>query len=442
MPENATLVYIAKIEKGELYMIYSLIIIGAGAAGLYAGASRPNASEGEWLILEKSRHPGQKLLLAGGGQCNLTHGGSIKEFSKHYGSHGRKVRPVLYRHSNQSVAEFFENLGVRLIEREDGKVFPASLNSVEVVDALVKRCKKNGIDTVYSSQVIGLERSEDHFTIICTTGSYQCRNVLIATGGCSYPATGSDGNFFGKLENLGFNIIKPRPALVPIYVQSYPYASCAGMTFNNAKLSIMRKDQDNQFKDKKKPIECSGSLLLTHTGFSGPLILDNSRYLSPGDKIRINYFPGLAEDILSKEIRKAASGSKKQLITFMIDFFKGILPEKTVDLPKRFLENLCEGCQINPTVKASQLPWTELRKLVERIIHDEFIVNNLGDLKSAMVTAGGVDLEDVDLRTMEAKQMPGLYFAGEVLDADGDSGGYNLQFAFSSAYIAANSQNL
>ena len=415
-------------------MIYSLIILGAGAAGLYAGASLPSSKD--VLILEKGSRAGRKLLLTGNGQCNLTHSGNIKEFIAHYGQNGGRIRTALYHHSNRSVIDYFESIGIKTLEREDGKVFPASLDSREVVDALVKKCSQNGVTIHYSSPVVALEKSGDYFTVVCPDRRYQCRKVLVATGGCSYPSTGSDGGVFPLLENLGVALIERRPALVPVFVNEYPYASCAGISFRTAKLSILKKAA---FLDTKAKIyETRGSLLLTHHGFSGPLLLDNSRYLSAGDRIRINYFPEMAEDHLADEFKKAAAKSKKQLITLLADFFRESGSGSAAELPRRFLETICFCCRVDPAMKAAQTKRHDLENLVKSILRDEFTVERLGPMKTAMVTAGGVDLDGVDLKTMESKRVPGLYFAGEVLDVDGDTGGYNLQFAFSSAYIAVN----
>jgi len=416
-------------------MIYSLIILGAGAAGLYAGASLPSAKD--VLILEKGSHAGRKLLLTGNGQCNLTHGGSIKDFIPHYGQNGGRIRTALYQHSNRAVIDFFESIGIKTLEREDGKVFPASLDAGEVVDSLVNKCSQNGITIHYSSPVIALEKSRDYFTVVCPDHRYQCKKVLVATGGCSYPSTGSDGGIFPMLEDLGIALIDRRPALVPVFVREYPYASCAGITFKTAKLSILKKTKGAEAK--AKIFETRGSLLLTHNGFSGPLVLDNSRYLSSGDRIRINYFPEKAEDCLADEFKRAAAQSKKQLITLLAEFFRESGAGSTAELPRRFLETLCVCCKIDPSIKAAQTPRQDLDKLLKRILRDEFTVERLGSLGSAMVTAGGVDLDEVDLKTMGSKRVPNLCFAGEVLDIDGDTGGYNLQFAFSSAYIAVNS---
>lgn len=415
-------------------MILRLIIIGAGAAGLYAGATAKPADG--VIILEKERRAGQKLLLTGNGQCNLTHDGDIKEFIGHYGQNGRKIRTVLYRHSNRSVLENFGRMGIETLEREDGKIFPASLDSGDVVRALLNQCKKNGIDIFYSSPVIGLERSGSHFTVICPEKRYECQSVLVTTGGCSYPSTGSDGGFFAVLEKLGVALTERHPALTPVYVEEYPYASCAGITFKNAKLSIIKNTDIGNLKGVSS--ESCGSLLLTHQGFSGPLMLDHSRYLSAGDRIRINYFPAKAEAQVAGEVKSIAANSKKQLITVLADYFGASESGSFSELPRRFLEVLCESSLVDPAAKATQTSRNEIERVIGRILRDEFTVQKLGSIRSAMVTAGGVDLDEVDLKTMESKRVPGLYFAGEVLDIDGDTGGYNLQFAFSSAYSAVN----
>lgn len=221
-------------------MIYDLIIIGAGAAGLFAGASLPSPVNG--LILDQKSAPGRKLLMSGAGQCNLTHGGSIKEFIAHYGKNGSQIRSMLYRFNNQSVMDFFEKHGLPLFEREDGKIFPKSLQAQDVLDVLVRGCTQNGLKFLFSMPTDKISvhwpaitendaesqdptHSSPVYTIHSGSISYQTRNLILASGGCSYPVTGSDGSIFAVLEELGIEVSPLAPSLVPIYVEQYPYSN-------------------------------------------------------------------------------------------------------------------------------------------------------------------------------------------------------------------------
>lgn len=417
-------------------MIYDVIIVGAGAAGLFAGASYSSAVKG--LILEKTKTPGNKLLLTGSGQCNLTYGGSIKDFISHYGENGRKIRYVLYKFNNKSLQDYFEQLGIKMIEREDGKIFPASLKSKDVVNALANRCHDNGFQFAYNSPVDVISYNDDEssrgfktYTVTCPNGTYKTRKLIIACGGCSYPATGSDGSIFNVLKNLNFEIITPKPALVPIHVHNYPYESLAGISFSDARISIYSLDKitGTERKFEKNIIaEIQGDLLLTHRNFSGPAIINISRYASVGNQLQINYYTSKDAKTILTGFKNRMPGNQQQLLTFLYEY---------LGLPKRFLEIICQRAKVDPVQKISQVSDRHLKAIINLITADSYKISGLGGYNLAMVTAGGVSLSGINPKTLESEKYPGLFFAGEVLNIDGDTGGYNLQFAFSSAYICA-----
>lgn len=436
-------------------MIYDLIIIGAGAAGLFAGASLPSPLNG--LIIEKSSNPGRKLLMSGAGQCNVTHGGSIKDFIFHYGKNGSKIRSILYGFNNQSVISFFQTRGISLYEREDGKIFPQSLNAQDILNVLINSCKDNGLVFKFSSPVTNIalddisnknetsDKSLPIYTVSCDKTTYRTKKLIIATGGCSYPTTGSDGSFFSVLESLGININTIKPALVPIYVHNYPYKDLSGISFSNAKISIYNKksESDNHLNNPNfnimnynKIAENTDSLLLTHGCFSGPAILNISRFTATSNLISINYFPNKSSEIIFRELKEMIYGTKKQIISVLSEYFNNNLTLSSSEIPKRFLERICTRCDVEPNQKSSQLSVSSLKEIIKLITNDTFIISNLGGFNIAMVTTGGVSLDDINLKNLESIKFPNLFFAGEVLDVDGDTGGYNLQFAFSSGYIA------
>lgn len=410
-------------------MVYDLIIIGAGAAGLFAGASLPFPVNG--LILEKKAAPGRKLLMSGSGQCNLTHGGSIKDFIPHYGKNGNQIRQILYRFNNRSVVDFFERRGVPLFEREDEKYFPKSLKAQDILNVLTGACSDNGLKFVYSFPVEGIAHQEEIYNVRCGDHSYESRKLIIATGGCSYPATGSDGGFFHVLRELGFEIKPLTPALAPIYVEQYPYEDLSGISFPNVEVIVDSAGSANSVKDRD-------ALLLTHTCFSGPAVLNLSRYAHTGDTIVFNYYPVKPEDVIYKELARIAHGSGKQLLTVLYEYFRGDSPAEP-ELPKRFLDTLVRRAGVDASDKASGISSAQLKSVVRFIVHDSYRIRKLGGYESAMVTAGGVALSEIDTKTMESVKYKNLFFAGEVLDVDGDTGGYNLQFAFSSGCLAAGS---
>ena len=418
-------------------MIYDLIIIGAGAAGLFAGATLPNKITG--LILEKSAAPGRKLLMSGSGQCNLTHGGSIKDFISHYGVNGNKARTILYRYNNESVIRFFTEGGIPLFEREDGKIFPKSLRAGDILEYLTERCRKNGMELRFSSPVEKIvfneasEKQEGFYTLHCGSSRLSARKIIVSSGGCSYPTTGSDGSLFHVLEMLGLTIQPLKPALVPVFVHNYPYRELSGIAFQNASVSFYSED-------KKLISEDIGPLLFTHNSFSGPGILNQSRYVKPGMTLSLNYCPGKTEAVMLKELSNAVKGSGRQFLTELSEYLNNRQNTKSeTELPKRFLDLLCKRAGIDPSAKAASVPHSQLRAIVTLILNDSFTISQTGDFKTAMVTSGGVSIDEINTKTMESKKYPGMFFAGEVLDIDGDTGGYNLQFAFSSGWLAANS---
>ena len=425
------------------HMMYETIIIGAGAAGLFCAAHMTDKSK-RVIVLEGSNRPGLKLLVSSSGQCNFTHGGSMEDYLDKYGQNGRKIRKVLNTYTNQDVIEFFEKAGLKTWEREDGKVFPASKKAQDVLDVLMEKIKANGVEMRYGAKVLGLreitEGNEDkpRWQVQLENGeSIEADNVVVATGGITYPKTGSDGSMFQVLENLGgVKINKPGAALAPIFVEGYGFTGISGVSIGGCVISkiqekVKKKDRVDDYKE---------DLLFTHKNLSGPLILNYSRYLNNGDKFKIDFLP---EGFHSGD-HLPYKGCRKNILN--------LLGEET-GLPKAFLELVAKraaerflkasgeqvDCQLEKLLaeKAASLPGNFLKQVEELIRGYQFTVSGKGALDVAMVTAGGVPMGEVSPGTMELKKHPGLHLAGEILDVDGNTGGYNIQFAFSSSYIAA-----
>ena len=406
---------------------YETILVGTGAAGLYFGAGGPCGPGKGFLMLEKTARPAMKLLMAGSGQCNVTHGGSIKDFLDCYGDHGSRIRTCLYKHNNLELISFLEGLGVPLTEREDGKVFPSSMDAHDVKNALLDACASNGVEIRQNSPVTQIKALDEGFEVTVDYSlpknvqsafpqTYTCKNLVIATGGCSYPTTGSDGSIFRTLrEDLGLKIEEPVPALTPVFVQDYSFGELSGISLQNVTMKITGL--------KKSFI---GDLLFTHRNLSGPVIINNSRYINTGSRIELNFvYPETAET-LAADLKKTASGNNRMTGTFLAESYH---------LPKRFVSKIVE-LTLTYDKKLSALTGKEITALAKALAAAEFSVSGLGSFNVAMVTRGGISLDEVSLKTMESKRYPGLYFIGEVLDIDGDTGGYNLQFAYSSAMAA------
>lgn len=414
--------------------IYDVIIIGAGASGLFAASayshakfdwssfgSSPNAkgtSSFCGLILEKTSYPGTKLLMSGSGQCNITHSGSIKDFVNCYGDKGKKIRSCLYKHSNLELMNFLEGNGVEVFTRDDGKVFPKSMDSHDVLYMLLREAKKNGFELKCDCEVTELNQSDNLWILTAGDNIYTAKAVFIATGGCSYPTTGSDGTFFDILrDSLKIEITELKPSLTPIQVNEYPYSELSGISFENIHTSIWHRDKTpyGSNTDERKIAETCEDLLFTHKDLSGPAVINISKYAVPGGRLKINYlYPLNYEQVLGR-LKAAFHGAKGSTANILADEF---------DLPKRF-------CQL-----FVQRHGEALKNLAHNLTGEEFVINSVSGFNKAMATSGGIDLKQINTATFGFKEYPGLYAIGEALDVDGITGGYNLQFAYSSAMAA------
>lgn len=387
-------------------MYYDCIIVGAGAAGLFCGAAFPQKTKG--LVLEKTKRIGTKLLMSGSGQCNITHDGSIKDFIPCYGKNGGRIRSCLYQYHNDHLRAFLHKNGVETFVREDGKVFPKSMDAKEIRDVLERKAVQNGFIIQKDLAVTGLSRTEQGWCVSTVRNDFLAKNVILATGGCSYPTSGSDGTIFEVLKrDLEIEIIQPKPALSPIKVQNYPYTELSGIAFANAGVTLTDGD--------RKLAAHNGGLLLTHRDFSGPAVMNISKYGIVGGQIRLNYvYPYTYEDVLAR-LKKTMNGSKESTDKIVAGTF---------DFPRRFAKVVVQRAGNSP------------KELAKALTGDTFTITSIGSFNQAMATAGGIALSEINTKTMELKKHPGIFAIGELLDIDGMTGGYNLQFAYSSAWAA------
>lgn len=398
--------------------VYSCIVIGAGASGLFYAAadSETDRNGGRKLILEKTSRPGQKLLMSGNGMCNITHAGPIKDFIGKYGDNGRLIRSCLYKHSNIELMKMMQDIGVPLITREDGKVFPASMKARDVLDALLTAVNNNNWEIRIDSQVTAIHQSEhdkENIDVTLSDGAMlRARKLVIATGGASYPSTGSDGTFFDVLSrDLGLDIVTPAPALTPVFAQDFKYEKLAGVSFDDVRITL------------GKHVE-TGPMLITHRGFSGPAVLHISQYVHPGDTMTIGYLPDLTSDELLAKIKSDMPGNKTGAANYIAAEF---------GIPKAFSATLFE----HPGMKLSSVGMKEIKAAAMTLIGADYSVSGTGGWNDSMVTRGGVSLDEIDLKTMRVKDtLYDIRIIGEALDINGNTGGYNLQFAYSSAIAA------
>jgi predicted Rossmann fold flavoprotein len=327
--------------------------------------------------------------MSGGGHCNITHGGSIKDFIIAYGNEGQALRRCLYSHSNIELMKWFEGVGVELTD-ENGRIFPASMKSRDILDALIGEAASNLWQIETGTKVVSLTKDVDWVIRLENGFEFRSRNVVIASGGITYPETGSDGSMHGLLAELGVEVSELRPALAPVYVRDYPYAELAGVSLSDVTVTAFGSDAATTCKGKAARM--TGDILFTHDGFSGPAILNISKYAEPGEKIRLSY---------NKELE---------------------------ELPKRMQRILKDRAR-------GESGDVKTKLLASLLDHDDFTVDRIDE--RGMVTAGGVKLDEIDMKTMQVKQLDGLYVIGEALDADGITGGYNLQMCWSTACTCA-----
>ena len=385
------------------------IIIGAGPAGLMAA----NHIEKETIILEKNSQAGIKLLISGSGQCNYTNNISIKEFFNKYGDNKRFVQYGLSKFTNDDTIEFFERKGVKSIVREDDKVFPASFDAQDVLKSLLDDLKH---EILYNIEVQKIDKTMNGYIVKTSTGDYGSKKIIIATGGQTYPTTGSTGEGYNLAKQLNIPITKLNNGLCSIRIDE-DLSNLSGITLKNITGSI--------YRDNKKIKEISGDLLITHNGLSGPMIINNARDLRVNDVLQINFIGERYEIFDEKLIKISQEHSKKDIINAL----------KLLELPNRLLEFLVKG--VNPHKNIASLTKKERKILTDAFVRKPFTVKKVGNLKNAMVTVGGIDLNAINRKTMATKDSPDVYFIGEVLDVDGDTGGFNIQWAFSSAYLAS-----
>lgn len=398
---------------------YDIIIIGAGPAGLFAAIAL-GAQGKKVLILEKNKEAGKKLLLSGSGQCNITQDGNIKDFSNHYGDQYKYIKKALQTFTNKDTIEFFESRGLEMESLDNGKIFPKTRSARNVLNLLLAQCAKYKVDIAYGQKVTKVLRSGDLYTLESQEAKYQTALLIIATGGITYPKTGSTGDGFKMGLELGHKIVKPLPALAPVEIEDYPFKELAGISLKDLPLAIWR--------DNKKIKEARGDVLFTHKGLSGPGILNNSRWMRDGDMLYLNFIKHANKREFNKIILKEMNHMGKDMIKSLLRKYK---------LPRRLVEVVLQHANIPEETQCGQINKEERSLLVQSLVAFPLKISQLGGLHIAMVTSGGINMKEINPTTMESRLNKNLYFIGEVLDIDGDTGGYNIQAALSTAKLCA-----
>jgi len=397
---------------------YGTIVIGAGPSGLFC-ALNACADSDEVLLLEKNGSPGRKLLLSGSGQCNFSRTGPIIDFTGHYGGASNFVKPALMAFTNSDLCAFLENGGVRTFAREDGKLFPAGMRASEILALLQGSCAEKGVQMLYGSPVSAVSHDEGGFAVTTRGSVIRSDFLVIATGGCSHPETGSTGDGFALAASLGHTLTNITPSLTHITAKEPFPSGLAGISLKNP--SILLKKADG------RTISARGDVLFTGAGLSGPGILNLSRHINDGDRLSLALTEMAAGEVENRLIGALQTGGKKAVRTIL----------KGLGIPERLADTVLENAGVASSQKGGEIGKADRMKILEYITAFPVTVAEKGGFSVAMATAGGVSRDEVNRLTMESRITRGLYFAGEVLDVDGDTGGYNIQWAFSSAMAAA-----
>jgi predicted Rossmann fold flavoprotein len=406
---------------------YDLAIIGAGPAGMMA-ALRAAECGARVVLLEKKHMPGIKLLMTGKERCNITNSETdVRKFAAHYGKNGKFLLNALYHFGVTETLDFFHRNDLKTKVERGGRIFPESDMAKDVHGLFLRLIKKNKITLLTSCNIKKISLKHNTIEkIILDHMEMKAGNYLIATGGRSYPQTGSTGEGYKWAGQMGHTIVKPEPALTPVLVKETWVNELEGLSLKNVLISV--------YQNNKKQGERFGEALFTGFGMSGPVILDMSKSIGkllavgPVD-LFIDFKPALDFDMLDKRILRDLEGHKNKSM-------RNILPEL---LPQKLIPVILKLTGIGPEKKGHSITKEERKKL--RVLLKQFplTIKSLLGFDKAIITTGGVNLKEIDPKTMRSRIINNLYFAGEVLDLDGPTGGYNLQVCWSTGYLAGES---
>jgi len=402
-------------------------VIGAGAAGLMA-AGRAAERGHRVVIFEKNNTAGRKIRLTGNGRCNVTNVSDMETFISNIPGNGRFLYSSLNLFSNRNVMDFFREMGLQLKVERDNRVFPESDSAEDVVDVLLKYAKMHNVEFMFNSRVDEILAENGNVTGIrlCSGEIWKLDAVIVATGGVSYPGTGSTGDGHRMAEKLGHTIIPLKPSLVPLNVKENWARELQGLSLKNAAVKLFDEKGRILFSD-------SGEMMFTHFGVTGPLILKASRHFSVSGCrsafFAVDLMPGLTAEELDKRIQNDLSKFSRKM-------FKNFLDEL---LPNLLVPVIVRLSGIPPEKPSNQVTREERQQIVSLLKNLTLEITGCRSFNEAIVTAGGVSVREINPKTMESRLIRGLYFAGEVMDVDAYTGGFNLTIAFSTGYTAGNS---
>jgi predicted Rossmann fold flavoprotein len=400
---------------------FDLVVIGAGAAGLASAIFAARTGRGRVLALDGSRRLGAKILISGGGRCNITNR-SVTERDFH-GGNRNVIRQVLRALPVSDTLDFFREIGVSVHEEEDGKLFPDSNRAQTVLHALLEEAERRGVTLGAGTRVTALRRRDGGFAVETPASTVETRRVVVATGGLSVPETGSDGSGYAFARGAGHRLVETTPALVPLLLEG---------TFHQRLRGVSHRIEIDLQGEKSGRHRRAGSLLWTHFGASGPVALDVSRdwHRAVVERRAVSLTVNLAggrsfESIEAELLERIKAGGRASVRSLIAPL-----------MPASVAEAVLADSGIAPDLPLHALPRETRRRLVHAIVHRPLPVTGSRGYRYAEATAGGVDLSEIHAGRMESRCWPGLFLAGEILDVDGRLGGFNFQWAWSSGYVA------
>lgn len=413
-----------------------VIVIGGGPAGMMAAITSAE-NENEVTIIEKMPSLGRKLCITGKGRCNITSSLDMSEFIKNIPGNGMFLYSSFNNYTNQDIINFLDSKGIKVKEERGNRYFPVTDRAQDVLNCFIKRLKELNVKILLNTKVIEILPSEhdtdgNKFIIKTDKQTINADKVIIATGGKSYSSTGSTGDGYELAKKLGHTITDIRPSLVPLECyEKEEVRSLQGLSLKNVEINIIDKAKNKTIYND------FGEMLFTHFGVSGPTILSGSAHLvrykniedllkNKNIELRIDFKPALTEEKLDNRVlRDFKELNNKQ--------FKNSLDKL---LPQKLIPVIIENTSINPEKKVNEITKEERRKIVQELKHFVLHIKDFRPIEEAIITSGGINVKEINPKTMESKIVKGLYFAGEIIDVDAYTGGFNLQIAYSTGFTA------
>lgn len=399
---------------------HKVLVVGGGAAGMMAAGFAAKAGA-KVTLFERNDRLGKKLAITGKGRCNVTNACSCEEMLTNVPRNGRFLHSALSSFTPQDVMSFFEYYGCQLKVERGNRVFPVSDKSASVIDALHRFLREQQVEIRHERVLELLLRDGKIAGVKTEQGCAYAPCVIVCTGGCSYPLTGSTGDGYAMAEGAGHTVVEPRGSLVPMEEEGSWCSQMQGLALRNVAVKLINQKKKTVYED-------FGELLFTHFGLSGPTILSASAHMKPGDTytVKIDLKPALDEQKLDQRIlRDFEQYQNRTIENALVDLY-----------PRSLIPVMVQRAGIDPQTQANAVTRQQRRTLLELTKGFSIAIRGLRPVEEAIITCGGVKVREVDPKTMESKLMPGLYFAGELLDVDAYTGGFNLQIAWSTAAAA------